>query len=96
MAGDLAVGFLTLRRVAEDQRPDRKHRGRNTAEVADRFGIVVAGDPDPVAAALQRAQHRAIVLRHTLRTAVVVEAVAERDHKPRRVTRDQRAKPRQA
>ena len=44
------------RQVAKGQRADRQRRLERAADVVGRFGIVIAGDPDPVAAALQRAQ----------------------------------------
>ena len=72
--------------MAERQRPDRERGGRHAAEAVDRLGIVVAGDPDPVAAALQRAERRA-VLAPTVRAVAVVEAVAQRKHRARRIAR---------
>ena len=54
MAGDLAVARTRGRLVAEGQRPERQHLGKAAADAVGRIGIVVAGDPDPVATALQR------------------------------------------
>src|SRR5262245_52466071 len=88
--GDLARDVFTLRRMAEHQWPDPEHRRRYAAEIAYRLGIVIAGDPDPVTPALERAEHGAIVVRHALRSLAVVETVAEGDHEIRRIARHQR------
>ena len=65
------------------------------ANILGGFGIVVAGDPDPVAATLQGGQTCAIASLQPRRTAAVMETVAERDHRARRVMRDQTRQPRQ-
>ena len=92
MAGDLAIGVL-FRLVAKRQRADLERRQKPPADAFGRFGIVVAGDPDPVAAALQAPQRRAIGVGEPRRAAAVVEAVAQRHHRARRVARDQRREP---
>ncbi len=52
-----------------------------SADILGRFRIVIAGDPQPVAAALQRRQRRAVEHRDkTARPVAIVETVAERDH----------------
>ena len=94
MAGDLAAGALG-RLVAEGERAERERRQEPPADAVGRIGIVVAGDPDPVAAALQAAQRRAVGVGEPRRPAAVVETVAERDHRARRVARDQPRQPRQ-
>ena len=54
MAGDLARRRAGGGLMAERQRAERQRRGRHAADIPRRLGIVIAGDPDPVAAALQR------------------------------------------
>ena len=89
VAGDFAVGAGRL--VAEHERADRERGGRRSAQPGGRLGIVVAGDPDPVAPALERAQYRAVRVGEPRRAPAVVEAVAERDHGARRVAGEQAA-----
>ena len=60
MAGDLAVAGFARRLVAERQRAERQRRGESAADAVRRVGIVIAGDPEPVAAALQRGERRAV------------------------------------
>ena len=62
---------------------------------ADRLGIVIAGEPDPVTPALQRMQIVVVFARQPRRPAAVMETVAERDHDARRVMRDETGKARQ-
>ena len=91
MAGDLAVGVLAPARWRKVSAPTASVAQEAAADALGRLGIVIAGDPDPVAAALQAAQRRAVGVGEARRAAAVVEAVAERDHHARRVARDQRA-----
>ncbi len=59
------------------------------ADASGRTGIVIAGDPQPVAPALQSRERGAVGLRHARCTAAVMKAVAERNHEPRRIARNQ-------
>src|SRR5262245_54751508 len=78
MAGDFAEGLTRRRLVAERYGADRQARGRGTRK-AVRLGIVVAGDPDDLAA-MQEIGERIAVLRCEARRRVsVVETVAEED-----------------
>ena len=54
MAGNLAVRRIVGRLVAESQRAERQGVGETAADIFRQIGIVIAGDPNPVAAALQR------------------------------------------
>ena len=56
---------------------------------------MIAGDPDPFAAALQDAQGFAVGVGEPRRSAAVMEAVAQRDDAARRIMRDKTRKPRQ-
>src|SRR5829696_4752851 len=51
MARDLARGGIRLRLMAEQQRSDCQCCSRGPAHAGGWFGIVIAGDPDPVAPA---------------------------------------------
>src|ERR1700728_1441669 len=62
MAGDLAVARPPFRLMAKRQRAERE-RARKGAADAVRLRIVVAGDPNPVAAALQIEQCGAMLRR---------------------------------
>src|SRR5215213_6551583 len=53
MACNLARGRICLRFMTKDQRAYRQCRGGSPAHAGGRFGIVITGDPDPVAPALQ-------------------------------------------
>ena len=92
MAGDLAAGALD-RLVAERERAELERRKKPAADALGWVGIVVARDPDPVAAALQASQRGAVGVGQTRRTASVVEAVAQRHNHARRIARDQRREP---
>ena len=54
---------------------------------------MVAGDPEPIAAALQRFERGAADIVHSRRPIAVVKAVAERDDKTRCVTLDEPGEP---
>ena len=79
--------------MAERERPDGDGRGECPADAVGRIGIVVAGDPDPVAAVLERRDRGAVRHGEARGTAAVMEAVAERDHASRRITHDQPREP---
>src|SRR5258707_211455 len=54
MAGDLAISCHLVRLVAKREVADRERRGRYSAQIGDRLGIMIAGDPYPLTSALQR------------------------------------------
>src|SRR6185437_1316655 len=87
MSGDLAV--LPGRQMTEGERAERERDGETAADILRRFRIVIAGDPDPVAAALKRGKFRAVTVREPRRAAAVMEAIAKRNDATRRITRDQ-------
>ena len=60
MAGDLAVRRIARGDMAEGERADRERRGERAADAVRRIGIVIAGDPDPVAPALERGERGAV------------------------------------
>ncbi len=93
MAGDLAS--LALRFMPEGERPDRDCGREHAADTDGRIGIVVAGDPEPVAALLQGADRFAIFGTQPPRAVAIVETVAEREYRARPVAHDRFAKPRQ-
>jgi hypothetical protein len=93
MPRDLARG--TARLVPEAQRAKGKHRGETAAHPDRRIGIVVAGDPDPFAAAPERPKRVAVGRQHARGAVPIVKAVAQRDHGLRRVASDDDGKPRQ-
>ena len=99
MSGDLAIARLErrlMRRlVAKRQPAKRQPVGETAADIVGRIGIVIAGKPDPVAAALQGHQRAAAVVGHARRTTAVVKAVAQRHDKARRIALDQPRQPRQ-
>src|SRR5947209_1486984 len=88
MTGNFAgrAGWL----VAKHDSTDRHLAGDHTAEVARQRGIVVAGDPDPVAPRLQCSDGFAIRRRQPLMRLAVMKAVAERDHATWIVARNHR------
>ena len=75
-----------LRHVAEHQRANRQGRGEASAHLVRRVGIVVAGDPEPVAPALQGGERGAVLVGEPCGSFAIVEAVAQRDNRPRRVS----------
>ena len=84
MTGDLAVDRAGLRRVPEQQIADGQRRRETSRDMIRRIGIVVAGDPQPIAAALQRHQRGTVGIAEPQRPVPVMEAVAERDDGARR------------
>ena len=95
MAGDLAVAGIGRRLVAKHQRAERQNVGETAADAVGEIGIVIAGDPDPVAAALEQGERRTIAAAHARRSMIVMKAVAQRDDKTRRIALDQARQPRQ-
>jgi len=93
MAADF--GRRAARQMAETQAADLQGFDESAADIAGRLRIVIAGEPDPVTAALQPPQIIAVLITETRRSAAVVKTVAERDHAVRRVMRDEAGKPRQ-
>jgi hypothetical protein len=81
--------------VPESQCAEGERFGASAADAVGQIGIVIAGDPDPVATLLQRLEHAAVAGCHAQRSAVVMKAVAERDQEARGVTFDQAREPRQ-
>ncbi len=95
MACDLAVAGGLGRFVAQRQRTERKSLGEAAANIRRQIGIVIAGDPEPIASALERFERGAVGQAHARGPVIVVKAVAERNHQPRRVALDEAGKPRQ-
>ena len=90
MAGDLAA--RTGRLVAERHGTERDRVCDLAADAAWRR-IMIAGDPDPVAADLQIGDAGPVVAGETLMCLAVMKAVAERDHSAGIVVRDHGGKP---
>jgi hypothetical protein len=86
LAGDLAAraGWL----MTKHDSSDRGFRRDHAAETGRQFRIVIAGDPDPVAPRLQRAERLAISSGQPLMRAAIMKTVAERDHDPRIMPHD--------
>ena len=61
VTGDLALG--AGRFVAENQCADRERAAKSAADARGRVGVVISGDPDPIAPALQSRQRRPITRR---------------------------------
>jgi hypothetical protein len=89
VAGDLTVAGFTRRLVAKGQRAERQRGGEFPADAVHRVGIMIAGNPQPIAAALQGGERRAVRRSHAQRPAAIVEAVAQCDHEPWRIAFDQ-------
>ena len=66
------------------------------ADILGRLRIVIAGDPDPLAAALKRAKTLAVAIEQPRRAAAVMKTVAQRGDEARRILRDQARQPRQS
>ena len=77
--------------MAERQRAERERAREHAADALARIGVVIAGDPHPVAAALQLMKLRAVGRGKPGGAAAVVEIVAERDHDAGGIARDDRA-----
>src|SRR5882757_11547637 len=86
MTGDFTGG--TCRLVTKRNWPDGDFAGDHAAEIAGERGIVIAGNPDPVAPRLQRRERVAIPCGQPAMGGAVMKTVAERDHHARIVPRD--------
>src|SRR5258705_9036431 len=86
VTGDLTLG--AGRFVAENQCADRERAAKAAADAFGRIGVVISGDPDPIAPALQSRQRRPVGRRDASRTFTVMKAVSERDHGVRRKARN--------
>src|SRR5215831_11315589 len=73
MAGDFAGVRLRRRLVTKQQRPKRHRSGKNAANAVGGIGVMVAGNPDPVATALQREQFGAVGSRKAHRSVLIVK-----------------------
>ena len=93
VARHLAVSRCRL--MPKRQRADGKRRGKGAADTAGGFGVVVAGNPEPVAPTLQRRERGAVGVGEAIRPFAVMEAVAERDDAARRVAHNEAFQPRQ-
>ncbi len=87
VAGDLAGAGVAPGLVAEGERPEAQRREVAAAE-RQRPRVVVAGDPDPVAAGHQRGEPGGVGGGERLAGGAVVEAVAEADDAGRGQGRD--------
>ena len=83
VAGDLAGGGVRQRGVAEGERAGAE-LGQVAAGEREGGGVVVAGDPDPVAAGHEREEARRVARGERGAGGAVVEAVAEADDGGRR------------
>ena len=77
------------RQVTEGQRTQGQAVSVRAPDTVRRFGIVIAGEPDPLAAALHAAQAFAIAIAMPRRAAAVVKTVAECHDTARPVIRNQ-------
>jgi hypothetical protein len=77
MAGNLAMGSKLRRLMAKGKPADRELPGDAAANPLRRIGIVIAGKPEPLAAALQSGKRGARNVWHARRTAAVMKAVAK-------------------
>ena len=80
MARDFAGRGRGRGDMTEEQGAEDELRLHHAAEIGRRGGIVIAGDPDPAAAADEAGQALAIGAAEALSRAAVMEAVAEADH----------------
>ena len=79
MTGDLAVRRGGGGLVAEYQPADGERFHGLAGDTGRRVGIVIAGDPDPVAPDLKRREQRAIARGEPGGGLGIVEGIAERD-----------------
>ena len=87
--GNFAIPHLFGRLVAKGKRADRQRIGETAADILRQIRIVIAGDPNPIAAALQALELDAIEVAHAQRPVIVVEAVAQRNQHARRIVLDE-------
>ena len=86
---------LRRRFVPEHQPADGERLDRIAGQAGRRLRIVVAGDPEPVAAGHQRGEIDADGVGQARRAVAIVKAVAEADDDPRAVVIDHRLQPEQ-
>ena len=72
-----------------EHKPVHAKLPRKGAADRERVGIVIAGNPDPIASALQRGERVPIVRGHAAAAVAVMETIAECDHPPRRIAREE-------
>src|SRR5262245_9900173 len=94
MAADFAGDRSGPRGMAEDEASQRKLRGEPAAQLSGRRRIVIAGDPQPVAAGGKLAEALEICSSEPLIRRRVMEAVAEADRQLRLATLHQSRKTR--
>jgi uncharacterized protein (TIGR02186 family) len=95
MAGNLRHAVQRVRLVPERHRADRSVVLKDAADSGGRVRIMVAGDPDPLASALKRAQTASVIVAETGRAGSIVKAVAKTNHLFRLITCDDLAEPRE-
>src|SRR3954453_14015729 len=78
VTGNLTLGAGWL--VAKNQRADRERTAKAAADTVGRVGVVISGDPDPIAPTLQPRERRAIGGPDAGGALAVMKAVAERYH----------------
>src|SRR5262245_15552847 len=82
----MAANFagIAIRFMAESQRTNFQSPVKHAANTVRRLWIMIAGNPDPLAAPLHRTQIASIVVTQAARPAAVMETVAERHDTARR------------
>src|SRR5579883_625806 len=88
MAGNFRSAAL-FRLVAKQNSADFELSEPHAAEICRQDRIMIAGDPDPVASALQASKQDPIGAAEPFAAADVMERIAERDDGTRRVAGDQ-------
>ena len=71
--------------MPKGERADGKRGGRRSAHAGGGLGIVIAGDPEPVAPVLEVSKRCAVDIREPRRAFAVVKTIAQRDHGARLV-----------
>lgn len=89
MAGDLTGGGPGARFMPEGDPANQKFISCLALNAARQNAIVIAGDPDPFAPRLQRADHRVIARGKALTGFAVVKRIAQRHDRARLVNRDE-------
>ena len=85
--GDLRRGFSGVGLVPQHDAAERQHLAHGPAQLRRRLRVVVAAQPDPVAAPLQSRPATRDPRRDARDGPAVVQAVAEHDHGARTVSR---------